>query len=153
MMNESGTVEVDVQTASTCDSIPGLSCFQRWAEAALGDRGEALLSIRLVDREESAELNQRFRSKPGPTNVLSFAAELPAEVPVPLLGDIVICAPLVMEEAASQGKEIEAHWAHLVIHGILHLLGFDHQAKADAEEMEAREIFLLASLGYPDPYA
>jgi probable rRNA maturation factor len=153
MMNEACLIEVDVQSDSNCDSIPKRCCFQRWAEAALRDRGEVLLSIRLVDREESAELNRRFRSKPGPTNVLSFAAELPAGVPVPLLGDIVICAPLVMEEAANQGKEIEAHWAHLVIHGILHLLGFDHHAKADAEEMEAREVHLLASLGYPDPYA
>ncbi|HLF31210.1 MAG TPA: rRNA maturation RNase YbeY [Xanthomonadales bacterium] len=152
-MNDTGSIEVDVQAVSTCSSIPEISCFQCWAEAALSDRGETLLSIRLVDRTESAELNQRFRSKPGPTNVLSFAAELPAEVSVPLLGDIVICAPLVVEEATSQGKEIEAHWAHLVIHGILHLLGFDHQSKADAEEMEAREVKLLASLGYPDPYA
>lgn len=153
MKNEAGIIEVDVQTASTCGSIPERSCFKRWAEAALKDQEQALLSIRLVDRQESAELNQRYRSKPGPTNVLSFAADLPAEVPIHLLGDIVICAPLVMEEAASQGKEIEAHWAHLVIHGVLHLLGFDHQVKAEAEVMEAREISLLASLGYPDPYA
>lgn len=152
-MNDPGSIEVDVQAASACGSIPESFCFQRWVEAALADRSAALLSIRLVDREESAELNQRFRSKQGPTNVLAFAAELPTEVPVPLLGDIVICAPLVVEEAADQGKELEAHWAHLVIHGVLHLLGYDHQAKAAAKKMEAREVSVLASLGYPDPYA
>jgi probable rRNA maturation factor len=152
-MNEAGSIEVDVQAASSCGSIPELFCFQRWAEAALTDRSAALLSIRLVDREESAELNQRYRSKQGPTNVLSFAAELLTEVPIPLLGDVVICAPLVVEEAADQGKEVDAHWAHLVIHGVLHLLGYDHQSKAAAEEMESREVSILAALGYPDPYA
>jgi probable rRNA maturation factor len=106
----------------------------------------------VVDCAESAALNLRFRSREGPTNVLSFAADVPAEVDLPLLGDIVICAPLVVEEAAAQGKNLQAHWAHLVIHGALHLLGFDHDSKADARQMESREIALLASLGFSDPY-
>jgi len=150
---ETDSVEVDLQVASDSDSIPEPSCFQLWAATALKGRARTLLTIRLVDCEESADLNQRFRLKPGPTNVLSFAAELPAVVPVPLLGDIVICVPLVLTEAAAQGKLPLAHWAHLVIHGVLHLLGFDHETPAQAEEMEAQEIVMLAKLGYPDPYA
>ena len=147
-----GSVDLVVQRASGNELIPSESSFQTWVEAALGDRGNALLTIRAVDREESAGLNLRFRSKKGPTNVLSFAADLPAEVEIPLLGDIVICAPLVEEEARVQGKDPQAHWAHLVIHGVLHLLGFDHQNAADARLMESRETALLAALGYPDPY-
>jgi probable rRNA maturation factor len=95
----------------------------------------------------------RFRSRKGATNVLSFTADVPSEAGIPLLGDIVICAPVVAEEARAQGKDPQAHWAHLVIHGLLHLLGFDHQTKAETQRMEAREISLLAGLGYPDPYA
>lgn len=146
------TIEVDLQVVSECQSIPSEANFQRWAEAALHGRGPTLLTIRVVDSEESADLNARYRSRSGPTNVLSFTADLPAEVDYPLLGDIVICAPLVIEEAASQGKSSEAHWAHLVVHGVLHLLGFDHQAEPETGQMETREIAVLASLGYPDPY-
>jgi probable rRNA maturation factor len=146
------TIELDVQVASASDSVPGKACFQRWVEAALQEHAEAHLAIRVVDRKEGAELNLRYRSLPGPTNVLSFTAELPAEIDLPLLGDIVICAPLVAEEALEQEKDPEAHWAHLVIHGVLHLLGFDHQTRQEAHRMEAQETALLASLGYPDPY-
>lgn len=147
------TIDLDVQRApGGLEDIPDDSCFQRWAEAALHDRGHAILTIRVVDCAESAALNLRFRSRQGPTNVLSFAAEVPAEVDLPLLGDIVICAPLVAEEAAAQGKNPQAHWAHLVIHGVLHLLGFDHGSEAQARQMESREIALLVSLGYSDPY-
>jgi len=147
------TIEVEVQRASGSDFIPGDDCFQIWAGTAMEDGGSRLLTIRVVGRAESAELNQRYRRKKGPTNVLAFAADVPQECGVPLLGDIVICAPLVMEEAMAQGKNPQAHWAHLVIHGVLHLLGFDHQNTAQAAVMESREISLLASLGYPDPYA
>jgi probable rRNA maturation factor len=106
----------------------------------------------LVDEPESRALNERYRGKDRPTNVLSFPAELPEELDIPLLGDIVICAPLVAEEASSQGKPVEAHWAHLVVHGVLHLLGHDHQLESEAREMEALEVELLASLGFPNPY-
>lgn len=147
------TIDLDVQRASGgVEDIPGDSCFQCWVEAVLHDHSHTILTIRVVDCAESAELNLRFRSREGPTNVLSFAADVPAEVDLPLLGDIVICAPLVVEEAAAQGKNPQAHWAHLVIHGVLHLLGFDHGSEADARQMESREIALLASLGFSDPY-
>jgi len=147
------TIEVDVQRACETDYIPCDGDFQTWVEAALDCSKHKLLTIRAVDSAESADLNLRFRSREGPTNVLSFAAELPAEIEMPLLGDIVICAPLAAAEAKAQGKDLQAHWAHLVIHGVLHLLGLDHQTEAEAREMESLEISLLASLGFSNPYA
>ena len=110
------------------------------------------LSIRITDNDEAADLNQTYRAKAGPTNVLSFPADVPAETGSGLLGDIVICAPLVQLEAAQRQKSEEAHWAHLVIHGVLHLLGHDHQIPAEAKQMEALEIDLLEHLGFPNPY-
>ena len=110
------------------------------------------LSVRITDNEEAADLNQTYRAKAGPTNVLSFPADVPAETRCGLLGDLVICAPLVQLEAAQQQKSEEAHWAHLVIHGVLHLLGHDHQIPAEAAQMEALEIDLLGLLGFPNPY-
>jgi len=145
-------IDIDVQRASEFDLIPMDPSLRKWAKLALGDHGEACLTIRIVDEEESADLNRRFRSKEGATNVLSFEADVPPQVDLPLLGDIVICAPLVAAEAIEQKKELQSHWAHMVIHGVLHLIGFDHQGGADAEAMEAREIALLTSLGFPDPY-
>ena len=114
--------------------------------------GDAELLIRLVDRRESRQLNTRYRHKNNATNVLSFPADLPEEVGLALLGDIVICAPVVAEEARDQHKTAEAHWAHLTIHGILHLLGHDHQLEEEAAEMESIESRILKSLGFPDPY-
>jgi len=146
-------VDLNVQRACTCESIPDDASFQSWVEAALAGRSRTELTLRIVDRAESAELNQRFRHKKGPTNVLSFTVDVPEEIDIPLLGDIVICAPLAIEEALVQGKDPQAHWAHLVIHGVLHLLGFDHQREPDAADMESRETALLASLGFSDPYA
>lgn len=145
-------VEVEIQRASKSQLIPSDPSLERWATLALVDRGEACLTIRIVDEEESADLNKRFRSKEGATNVLSFEADVPPEIDLPLLGDIVICAPLVVAEAVAQGKDLQAHWAHLVIHGVLHLIGFDHVSEVDALVMESREIALLATLGFPDPY-
>ena len=110
------------------------------------------LSIRITDNDEAADLNQTYRAKAGPTNVLTFPADVPAETGSGLLGDLVICAPLVQLEAAQQQKSEEAHWAHLVIHGVLHLLGHDHQIPAEAKQMEALEIDLLEHLGFPNPY-
>jgi len=145
-------IDVAVQRASEADLIPTDASLQKWAELALSDMGEACLTIRIVDEEESADLNKRFRSREGATNVLSFEADVPPQVDLPLLGDIVICAPVVAAEAVNQEKELQAHWAHMVIHGVLHLIGFDHQSSADAAVMESREIQLLAGLGFPDPY-
>ena len=122
------------------------------AEAALaGRRDTAELCLRIVDEAESAALNARYRDKSGPTNVLAFPCD--AAVPeLPLLGDLVVCAPVVAAEASAQGKAVEAHWSHLVVHGVLHLLGFDHIGDHEAETMEAEERAILARLGYPDPY-
>ena len=111
------------------------------------------LSSRLVDAEEGQQLNATWRNKDYPTTVLSFPADIPdGLLDIPLLGDLVICVPVVEREAAEQGKALTAHWAHLVIHGCLHLLGYDHIDDAEAEEMEELERQLLAEIGYPDPY-
>jgi probable rRNA maturation factor len=141
---------VDLDNASG-DTVPEAALFQRWAEAA-GPDGEAELAIRIVDEAESATLNQTYRQKTGPTNVLGFPFEVPAGIPNALLGDLVICAPVVEREAREQGKPPDAHWAHMVIHGVLHLRGYDHLDEAEAKRMEALEVEILARLEYPNPY-
>ena len=146
------TIELDVQNATAFKPLPDDAQFGRWVETALQGTSEAELTLRLVDRDESRKLNQRYRGKDQPTNVLSFPAELPPDLGIPLLGDIVLCAPLVGEESAAQNKSLSAHWAHLVMHGVLHLLGHDHQGEREAVEMEAIEVELLASLGFANPY-
>lgn len=146
------STELDLQLAGQWAHVPEAADFQRWAEAALGERGGGELTVRIVGRAESRELNGRFRGKDYATNVLSFPAGLPEGVDLPLLGDIVICAPLVAEEAVRQGKSTQDHWAHLVIHGILHLLGYDHVIDTDAEAMESLEVRLLAGMGIANPY-
>jgi probable rRNA maturation factor len=128
---------------------PGPSTLRSWARLAAGDR-DGELGIRVVGNRESRALNERWRGKPGPTNVLSFPAAGPSHSR--LLGDIVVCAPLVAREAREQGKTLPAHWAHMIVHGTLHLLGFDHARPADARRMEGRERALLARIGVPDPY-
>lgn len=124
---------------------------QEWqASASFGQ--SAQLTVRLVGVEEGAELNQGYRHRQGVTNVLSFPFDELFQLQPPLLGDIVICAPQVMEEARQQAKPLESHWAHLVVHGVLHLLGYDHLDDDQAQVMESLEVLLLAGLGYPDPY-
>ncbi|UYM14080.1 rRNA maturation RNase YbeY [Endozoicomonas euniceicola] len=150
----SANVFIDIQIASDSQRLPGEQDFQQWAEAAVGShRDEAEISLRIVDTEEGAELNQQWRQKQGPTNVLSFPSELPAELELPLLGDLVVCAPVVEREAGEQKKSLQAHWAHMIIHGTLHLLGYDHIDDSEAEAMEALETEIVKSLGFPDPYA
>lgn len=149
------TLDLDLQIALDLPGLPAESDFRRWTEAALAGAdypGDAELTIRVVNEAEGAALNEAYRHKQGPTNVLSFPFEAPPEVESALLGDIVICAPVVLREAVIQGKTPEAHWAHLVSHGVLHLLGYDHHDEARAEAMESLEIRILAGLGYPDPY-
>lgn len=146
------TIDLDIQNASEFEPVPRQEQFALWVEAALQGKDDIELTLRLVDKSESRELNARFRGKDQPTNVLSFPAELPPGIHIPLLGDIVICAPLVEEEAQAQDKHLQEHWAHLVIHGVLHLLGYDHQVEQDAIEMERVEVELLASLGIGNPY-
>ncbi len=143
-------LELDLQLASDAP-VPSEADLRTWCALALRQRSaDSELTIRLVDEAEGRELNHTWRQKDYATNVLSFPAEL---LDIPLLGDLVICVPVVAREAAEQGKKLEAHWAHLVIHGCLHLLGYDHIDDEEAEEMEALERELLAELGHPDPYA
>lgn len=145
---------VDVQQAVDFAGLPSAEQLRRWAEAALlAPDGEHELTVRIVDEAESAALNATYRHKNGPTNVLSFPFEAPIpEVDTGLLGDVVLCAPVVAREAAAQGKSPEAHWAHLLVHGVLHLQGHDHQQAEQALAMERLEIRILNELGYPDPY-
>jgi probable rRNA maturation factor len=147
------TLEVDVQVACDEDDLPGQADLRAWARAAVGTlREDAELTIRIVDEAESTQLNSRYRNKDGATNVLSFPFDAPAGVDVPLLGDIVVCAPVVRREANQQSKSVSSHWAHMVVHGALHLLGFDHEQARDADEMEAMETRILADLGFDNPY-
>jgi probable rRNA maturation factor len=113
---------------------------------------QAEVSVYIVDEAESQELNSQYRGKDKPTNVLSFPADIPEEVGVPLLGDLVVCAPVVEREAQEQGKTLNAHWAHMLVHGTLHLLGYDHLEDDEAEVMEALETRLVTQLHFPAPY-
>ena len=136
--------------------IPAAPSFRRWAAAACQGRIlRADLAIRVVDSKEGQALNRHYRGKDYATNVLSFPAELPpgVDMPLPLLGDLVICAPVVAREAIEQGKPVNAHYAHLTVHGVLHLLGLDHDNPLEAEAMEQFERDILAGLGFGDPYA
>ena len=148
-------LELDLQIASDAAQLPSEAQFRTWCALALRQRtANSELTIRLVDEAEGRELNHTWRHKDYATNVLSFPADVPDEfLDIPLLGDLVICVPVVEREAVEQGKDLQAHWAHLVIHGCLHLLGYDHILDAEADEMEALERELLAELGHPDPYA
>jgi probable rRNA maturation factor len=142
--------EIQVQRRVPPTGIPSAATLKVWATAALGAvAGD--LTIRIVDTAESHDLNFRYRHKDKPTNVLSFPYD-GETFDVAVLGDIVICADVVEAEAKEQRKESRAHWAHMVVHGCLHLLGYDHEVDAEAEEMERRERLILAGLGFPDPY-
>ena len=153
------TLELDLQLASEDDDVPEPGQFEQWIMAALDqaqfDANDDLpieITIRIVDSDESRQLNNDYRQKDKPTNVLSFPFESPEGVPLQLLGDLVICAPVVRQEAQEQHKSPESHWAHMVIHGTLHLLGFDHIEDADAITMETLETRIMAGQGYSDPY-
>jgi probable rRNA maturation factor len=147
------THEVQLQIACDDDDLPDPAHFRSWARAALGDRrANSELTIRIVDEAEIVQLNSSYRHKVGATNVLSFPFDAPAGVDVPLLGDIVICAPVVRREAKEQSKSVNSHWAHMVVHGTLHLLGFNHEQDRDAQDMEDMETRILADLGFDNPY-
>ena len=146
-------LDLGVSYALPRRGLPAATSFRRWATAALPDRVKrADLALRIVDEREGLALNRHYRGKDYPTNVLSFPADLPEGVMLPILGDIVLCAPVVAREAREQGKALNAHYAHLTVHGILHLLGFDHEDEREAEAMELLERQILASLGIEDPY-
>jgi probable rRNA maturation factor len=144
-----------IQLAADKKLIPKKSLMRKWAISALNKKMEsAEITIRIVSSEEMTELNSTYRQKNGITNVLSFPFTMPeaVQIDVPILGDIVICAEVVNREAFEQKKSEEAHWAHMIIHGVFHLLGYDHETDHDAEIMEALEIEIMQSLGYANPY-
>ncbi len=149
------SITIDLQVAPEADKnrVPKKAAIKRWVAAALAEQKQtAEMCIRVVGDGESQALNSQYRGKDKPTNVLSFPCELPPGVDLPVLGDLVICEPVVSREAREQDKTPEAHWAHMVIHGTLHLLGYDHMEDDEAREMEALETNLLTQLGYPAPY-
>ncbi|UGB38992.1 rRNA maturation RNase YbeY [Frateuria soli] len=148
--------QLSVSYAVPRAGVPAPASFRQWVAAALhgaGRRKPAEVAIRIVDAEEGQALNRDYRGKDYATNVLSFPAELPSGVDLPLIGDLAICAPVVAREAAEQGKKPRDHWAHLTVHGTLHLLGYDHIRDDEAEAMEALETRILAGLGIANPYA
>lgn len=148
------THTVDLQIASEHGFVPSTEQFELWVNTALNamQLSEKEVTIRIVDEVESQNLNLTYRNKNKPTNVLSFTYEGPEHVSLPLLGDLVICAPVVFSEATDQDKERDHHWAHLVIHGLLHLLGYDHITEEQANEMESLEVQILSELKIDDPY-
>jgi probable rRNA maturation factor len=145
---------VDIQMASASEEAPDPQSIERWVSAAIDNQRDSTeLSIRIVDNEEGRALNEQFRGSTGATNVLSFPFENESPEPLPLIGDIVICAPVVRKEASDQNKTLNAHWAHMIIHGVLHLLGYDHQNETDANLMESLETEIMQGLGFPPPYS
>jgi probable rRNA maturation factor len=154
-LKTSPALDVTVQFATRRTGVPHASSLANWANVAFdaaqkSRRAQLPLTIRIVGAAESRALNRTWRGKDKPTNVLSFANE--ASTPEPFLGDLAICAPVVAREAREQGKDPKAHWAHMVVHGVLHLLGYDHEDDRDAAVMESREVKILAQFGYADPY-
>ena len=159
-MGAAERTHVDIQVASDADRIPEQTEMAEWVRAAIDGAGsppagDLEMTVRVVDEAEMQTLNREFRGKDRTTNVLSFPAGTdgftPPGAPMPL-GDVVVCAPVVLREAAAQDKPVEAHWAHLLVHGALHLMGYDHVEAADAEEMEALEVRILSQRGVADPY-
>jgi metalloprotein, YbeY family len=149
-----GSIFVDLQIATeNIEGLPTEEQIVQWATAAVQPEGDEVeMTVRIVDEAESHELNLTYRGKDRPTNVLSFPFECPDEVELPLLGDLVICRQVVEREAAEQEKPLMAHWAHMVVHGSLHLLGYDHIEDNEAEEMESLETQIMQGLGFDDPY-
>ena len=150
-------VRVDVQYALSdqvlCQAVPTEDQFKAWASAIdATKRTDEDVVIRVVDEAEIAALNSKYRKKTQSTNVLAFPAEIPAGTDLPFIGDIVICAPIVAKQAAEQGKSLDSHWAHLTLHGILHLQGYDHTDDAEAKIMENLEVQLMNKLGFSNPY-
>ena len=147
-------VIIDLQIAcENIENLPSEEQIQQWANAAVrAQTMEPEITVRIVDEAESHQLNLTYRGKDKPTNVLSFPFECPDEVELTLLGDLVICRQVVEQEAREQGKPLMAHWAHMVVHGCLHLLGYDHIEDSEAEEMESLETEIMLGLGFEDPY-
>ena len=152
-MNSTANIIVDLQLACDNQALPEAADFQRWAEAALMPYQKPFeLTIRLVNIAESRQLNHQYRGKDKATNVLSFPFEVPDGIALDLLGDLIICVDVVEQEALEQNKNVNDHWAHMVVHGCLHLLGFDHIDDDEANEMEALETKVITGLGLAAPY-
>ena len=149
-----GKMIIDLQIACEQETgLPTVEQIEQWATAAVQPQSDEVeMTVRIVDEAESHELNLNYRGKDRPTNVLSFPFECPDEVELPLLGDLVICRQVVEREAQEQDKPAMAHWAHMVVHGSLHLLGYDHIEDDEAEEMESLETQIMTELGFADPY-
>lgn len=147
-------MNVDLDVQREVDALPKDEDLLEWLKATLIFENHAAteLTIRFVTEEEISDLNKQYRNKEGSTNILSFPFEIPDEVELNLLGDLVICADVVKKEAKQQNKEEISHWAHMVVHGTLHLLGYDHLTDEQANVMETKEIKILSQLGYTDPY-
>jgi len=160
MNNSPSETLIAFEDVSGADNVPAESHIEQWVLQVLTQQLESTpfpeLSIQVVDEQTISELNETYRHKSGPTNVLSFPFDAPPGLPKDeaeaLLGDIVICAQVVATEAQQQHKSLQAHWAHMVVHGVLHLLGYDHLSDEDAEQMENLEIQLLSELAFPNPY-
>lgn len=148
---------IDLQDVVQKGDLPSIEQMQSWIlcslELAGYQQSSAEITLRIVDENESRELNAGYRNKDKSTNVLSFPFEAPPPIESDLLGDLVICQPVVEKEAAEQNKPVQSHWAHMLVHGSLHLLGFDHIEDTEAEEMEALEVEVMGKLGFVDPYA
>ena len=146
--------EIEIQTVFESLGQPDFQQIQLWVNTALEDYDQDTeIVVRIVDERESAELNEQYRHKSGPTNILSFPVDLPELIELDLLGDLVICAPVLEKEALEQDKLLVHHWAHIIVHGVLHLLGYDHIDEAQAELMENKEIAILNKLHINNPYS
>jgi len=145
--------QIEIQSVFKSNTQPDQEQIQRWVDAALdGFNEDTEIVVRIVDEQESAELNEQYRHKHGPTNILSFPVKVPECVELNLLGDLVVCAPVLEKEALDQHKSLSDHWAHIIVHGILHLLGYDHIDDDEAELMESKEITILNKLNIKNPY-
>ncbi len=146
--------DIEIQAVFESEGQPDQQQIQLWVDTALADYDQDTeIVVRIVDEQESAELNEQYRHKSGPTNILSFPADLPEGVELNLLGDLVICAPVLEKEAQEQDKLLADHWAHIIVHGVLHLLGYDHIDETEAELMENKEIAILNKLNINNPYS
>ncbi len=144
---------VEIQLASKSKFIPDQQQFQNWVDAVLTDESQhSEIVIRVIDEDEMIEYNEQYRHKSGATNILSFPFEAPDSVESDLLGDLLVCAPVIETESKQQKKTLENHWAHIIVHGVLHLIGYDHINDMDAEEMEALEVMILKTITINNPY-
>jgi probable rRNA maturation factor len=144
---------LDFQMVSESKQLPAQGLFKKWVDTVLQDESQnSEIVIRIVDEQEMIQFNVQYREKTGSTNILSFPFDPPEGVDSDLLGDLLICAPVIEAEARQQNKQLEHHWAHMVVHGVLHLIGYNHIDELEAEEMEALEIKILRSIKIDDPY-